>query len=299
MSLFGMPKGVPCCCSSGCCPGVALPDCITFEIESSCCPGDVHTVVLTFEGSEASCEGGDRRPFTAAEAFCGGLPDIIYTGALDAAWCTTTDLLDATILVFCCVNPLTGESEWWLYVGGDDASGYNWYPSVTPKYYQLQLISCDPLLLQIGGEAPDCSAEVCTWTWQPACFVEGTMIRTPHGDVQIETLSVGDVILDIHGKEVYVLETIKTEVDHLIQIIDESGVSIGVTPEHPFIDIDMISVIEAKDLEVGQRLPFGKEVASVKLFKAVKEKFKVVNLSVTESNTFVADGFAVHNKGQS
>lgn len=298
-SLFGGdPENPPCCCLEGCCPGYVLPDCLVLELESSCCPGEIATVILTKEGASETCVGGEVRPSTAAESFCGGTPDIIYTGALDAGWCSVMGLGDGTVLVFCCINPLTGNQEWWMYIADNDL-GHNWYPSVTARYYRLTLISCDPLLLQIGGDPPDCSGEVCIWTWGPICFVEGTLIRTPYGEVCIETLAVGDVLLDIHGREVFVLETISSEVDFLLQITDENGVYVGVTPEHPFIDLDMVSTIEAKDLEVGKRLPFGKEVTDVKMFRARNEKFKVINLRVSESNTFVADGFAVHNKGQS
>lgn len=274
-----------------------MPDCITLDLASSCCADEPVSIVLTRVDSIGDCVGGTRRPYTAAEGFGAGDTATIWTGALPEDWCEISGLADATVNLFCRIDPVTFEESWWIYIGGNDL-GVSWYPASHPHYYQLTLISCDPFLLQIGGEEPDCSGEQCIWTWQAACFVEGTMIRTPNGDVQIETLNAGDVILDIHGKEVYVLETLKTEVDYLLEITDENGVSIGVTPEHPFIDIDMISEIEAKDLEVGKRLPFGKEVTGVKLFKATEERFKVINLSVTESNTFVADGFAVHNKGQ-
>lgn len=293
MSLFGMPEGTPCCCNNSCCPGVPLPDCITLELDSSCCTGETATVILTSEFAAGSCEGGESRPTTAAEAFCGGSPDIIYTGALDAGWCSAAELGNATVLVFCCINPETGDSEWWMYISDTDPS-HIWYPASTAQYYRLDLISCDPLLLHFGS-TPTCPSS-CVWTWQAACFVAGTLVKTPAGEKPIQLLKEGDEIIDIHGNTVEVSAIVAGEVDVLMELTDEYGVPTGVTPEHPFFTLDMNSTIEAGKLVAGQRLPLGKTIATVKAFRGT---FEVYNLSVTGSNTFIADGYAVHNKGQS
>lgn len=292
MSLFGMPEGTPCCCNNSCCPGVALPDCITLEIDSSCCAGESATVVLTSEFAAGDCEGGVGRPITAAEVFCGGSPNIIYSGALDAGWCTVSGLSNSTVLVFCCINPETGDSEWWIYIGDSDPS-HTWYPASTAQYYRLDLISCDPLLLQFGS-TPDCGSS-CVWTWQAACFIAGTLVKTPTGEKPIQLLREGDQVVDIHGITVEVYAIIASEVDVLMELTDEYGVPTGVTPEHPFFALDMETTIEAGKLIAGQRLPLGKTIASVKAFRGT---FEVFNLSVSGSNTFIADGYAVHNKGQ-
>lgn len=298
MSLFGMPEGTPCCCLSGCCEGLTMPDCVTLELTSSCCPGDIATIVLTKEDG-SGCVDGDPRPFTAAEARCEpNTPALIYTGSIPDAWCATSGLGDATVNLFCCIDPLTGDGSFWLYIGGSDL-GVTWYPTSTPHYYQLTLISCDPFLLQFGS-TPDCGGDTCIWTWSTGgCFVERTLVKTPTGEVGIETLKVGDLVIDIHGQTVVVFEVIPTEVDFLLCVTAENGVETGVTPEHPFIRADMTSTIEAKDLTSERALPFGKKAVKTQLFKATEEKFKVYNLSVSGSNTFIADGFAVHNKGNS
>jgi len=292
MSLFGDPDGVPCCCLAGCCPGYVLPDCLTMELSSSCCTGDTASIVLTAEQA-STCDGGESRPFTAAEAFCGGTPDIIYTGALPSAWCPEAELSNGTVLVFCCVNPSTGESEWWMYIADGDLS-HTWYPASTAQYYRLDLISCDPLLLMFGT-TPECPSS-CVWTWQAACFVSGTLVRTPAGEVPIESLKVGDDVIDIHGDTVQVVRLYTDEVGALVQLTDEQGTQTGVTPEHPFFALDMVSTIEAGQLVKGQRLPLNKTLTSVKAFKG---RFTVHNLEVSGSNSFQADGYAVHNKGQS
>ncbi|TXH15018.1 MAG: hypothetical protein E6R03_08090 [Hyphomicrobiaceae bacterium] len=326
MSLWGEPEGIPCCCLSGCCEGFVLPDCITLDLESSCCPGDMATVILTKEdlsggaggaGStvsfvavgtmgvipfipigpssedESGCPGGERRPFNAATNFCGATPSIVYTGALPADWCPGAELGNATVLVFCCIDPLTGEQSWWIYIGDNDLS-HTWYPASTAQYYRLTLISCDPFLLQFGSE-PDCSGTNCVFTWQAVCFVEGTLIDTPRGKVSIEVLQNGDEVIDIHGETVTVKNIVAGEVDVLIELTDEHGIKTGVTPEHPFFT-DSKLTIDAAKLVPGQNLPGGKTLTSVKAFRG---KFKVFNLSVSGSNTFIADGYFVHNKGNS
>lgn len=218
---------------------------------------------------------------------------IIYTGALDAGWCEAAELGNGTVLVFCCVNPETGVSEWWIYFADNDL-GHTWYPASTAQFYRLDLISCDPLLLQFGS-TPDCTGS-CIWTWQAECFVAGTLVKTPTGEKPIQLLREGDQVLDIYGNAVVVSAIVAGEVNVLIELTDEYGVPTGVTPEHPFIALDMESTIEAGKLVVGQRLPLGKTIATVKAFRGT---FEVYNLSVSGSNTFVADGYAVHNKGQS
>lgn len=293
MSLFGMPEGTPCCCDDGCCPGFVMPDCITLELASSCCTEEPISVVLTRADAIEDCIGGERRPYTAAESYGGGDTNTIWTGALPDDWCEISGLADATVNVFCRTDEITGEKSWWIYIGGNDL-GVTWYPASHPHFYQLDLISCDPFMLEINADPPDCSG--CIWTWQAACFVAGTLVKTPTGEKPIQLLKEGDQVVDIYGNTVAVSAIIAGEVDVLMELTDEYGVPTGVTPEHPFIALDMESTIEAGKLVAGHRLPLGKTIAAVKAFRGT---FEVFNLSVTGSNTFIADGYAVHNKGQS
>lgn len=271
-----------------------MPDCLTLELTSSCCVGETATVVLTKEGG-TGCVGGDPRPYTAAEFRCyPTTPALIYTGSIPDGWCPISGLSDATVNVFCCIDPVTGEGSFWIYIGGNDL-GVTWYPTSSPHYYQLTLISCDPFLLQINSTPPDCGESSCVWTWQ-SCFVAGTLVKTPAGERAIQLLREGDLVLDVYGNTVEVKSIMASEADVLLELTDQHGIPTGVTPEHPFIELDMESTTEAGKLVAGQRLPLGKTIASVKAFRG---NFDVYNLSVTGSNTFVADGYAVHNKGQS
>lgn len=296
MSLFGMPEGTPCCCQDGCCPGVAIPDCITLELNSSLCPGETATVVLTNINAPSLCDGGEDRPESMAEAY-GADADLIWTGAIPEGWCEACEISSVinsgTVNVFCRIDPVTNERSWWIGIADNDL-GHTWYPDSTAQYYQLDLISCEPLLLQFGS-TPDCDSS-CIWTFEAACFVAGTLVKTPTGERPIQLLKEGDEMLDIYGNTVVVFAIVSGEVDVLMELTDEYGVPTGVTPEHPFIALDMESTIEAGKLVAGQRLPLGKTIASVKAFRGT---FEVYNLSVSGSNTFVADGYAVHNKGRS
>ncbi len=272
-----------------------MPDCITLDLASSCCADEPVSIVLTRVDSIGDCVGGTRRPYTAAEGFGAGETATIWTGALPEDWCEISGLADATVNLFCRINPVTFEESWWIYIGGNDL-GVSWYPASHPHYYQLTLISCDPFLLQIDADPPDCGESSCVWTWQAACFVAGTLVKTPTGEKPIQLLREGDIVFDINGEVVEVRSIMAGEADVLIELTDEYGVPTGVTPQHPFFALDMVSTIEAGKLVAGQRLPLGKTIASVKAFRGT---FEVYNLSVTGSNTFVADGYAVHNKGQS
>lgn len=294
MSLFGDPEGIPCCCLSGCCPETELPECVTLTLESSCCPGDVAVVVLTREDALSACDGGEQRPTTGASAFGGGDITKIWTGALPDDWCAAAEIGDATVNVFCRTDPETGEQSWWIYIADSDL-GHNWYNyTPAPQYHELILVSCDPFLLQIGATLPDCSSESCIWTWQAACFIAGTTVDTPSGLRDIKDLKPGDMVLDIHGEPVTVLEVIETEVSELVCLRGSCGFDTGVTPEHPFFLADMQTTVEAGSLKSGDVLPLGNTVTST---HREMGKFTVYNLSVSGSNSFIADGYAVHNKG--
>jgi len=186
------------------------------------------------------------------------------------------------------------EQTFWIYISDNDL-GHSWYPASTAQYFQLTLVSCDPLLLSFGA-TPDCSGSSCIWTWQAACFIAGTTIDTPSGKANIEALKAGDEVLDAFGDTVTVLELIESDVNELVCLRGSSGFDTGVTPEHPFLATDMQTEIQAGKLRPGDLLPLGNTITAS---HRERGKFTVYNLSVTGSHTFVADGYAVHNKGQS
>jgi len=282
MSLFGMPEGVPCCCLGGCCENVVLPECITLELTASCC-SSTDTLEL--------CQSTGP-PVPQVDSLS---PIVKYTGTTSVDWCDSTDegeqvLSEVNIAIFCAIDELTDERHWYIYINDSATTEHSWFPD--GYLYKLILTSCDPLLLSFGGPA-DCSGQ-CEWIWELACFAKGTMIHTPSGTVAIETLRKGDSVYDQHGKTVEVVDIHSRIVLNTLVFMDESGNTTEVTPEHPFIlsGGDPQSTM-AQNLTIETRLPRGKSIISISN-KSTPQT--VYNLSVSGSRTFVANGFAVHNK---
>lgn len=121
------------------------------------------------------------------------------------------------------------------------------------------------------------------------CFPAGTRIRTPHGDVAIETLQPGDVVLSGDGDKTTV-EAVSQTRDRVLTLWTDRGI-LHVTVEHPLLCRDGQFRL-AGDLSPGDRLGG----ATVQRFVIGGEQL-VFNLRVGAPHTFVADGFVVHNKG--
>ena len=117
-------------------------------------------------------------------------------------------------------------------------------------------------------------------------------MSTPDGDRIIESLRKGDLIFDINMDTVEVTDIRERLVTQVVLITDESGTVTGVTPEHPFM-IDSEVSIPAGDLTEQTPLPNGKKIKSTSLKNGIET---VVNLTVSGTHTFIANGFMVHNK---
>lgn len=288
----GRAAGVPCCCLDGCCPGYTLPDCITLELSSSCCPGDVATVVLTKDTAIDLCPGGVSRPTTGASAFDASV-GYIWFGALPDDWCAAAEIGGNTVNVFCRTDPITGEESWWIYIADSDLS-HTWYDyAANPRYHQLSLISCDPLLLQINNDLSTCDSG-CEWEWQTGCFIAGTRIKTPTGSIRIQDIVIGDIVCDHAGRACIVEKLMQYECQQWLEVYDESGETTGVTADHPFMLDDGITLRPINDVDLGVPLKDGKSLSKVIVRD---EPTTVYNLTVSGSHTYVANGFAVHNKG--
>jgi RHS repeat-associated protein len=139
----------------------------------------------------------------------------------------------------------------------------------------------------------------------PDCFNSfsaDTEVSTPHGDIPIAEIDIGDTVLAYNELTGTIGEY---EVTHTISHTDEviihlyiSGELIETTPEHPFYTGDG-EWIDAEDLEVGE------EILSLVGDYGIVEKVVVIedanrpmyNLTVAEAHTFfVGDGdWLVHN----
>lgn len=130
------------------------------------------------------------------------------------------------------------------------------------------------------------------------CFLEGTLIGTPNGDVPVETLKAGDKVISFN-------ETTKQQEEAVVGDLDVlkkdhyyilNGI-IKVTAEHPFYTKD--GQKEVKDLNIGDVL-VGRYDEAIKLetIKVVYEEVTVYNpLDVTPNHNYYAGNFLVHNKG--
>lgn len=132
------------------------------------------------------------------------------------------------------------------------------------------------------------------------CFLAGTMIGTPDGDVAIETLKAGDTVVSYNEatleKEDAVIGAIDVlERDHYYII---NGV-ISTTGEHPFYTTQGIK--EVKDLKLGDKLVgrYDKEIEIITM-QVIHKEVTVYNLlDVVPNHNYYAGIFLVHNKGGS
>src|ERR1017187_4255257 len=105
------------------------------------------------------------------------------------------------------------------------------------------------------------------------CFEEGTPILTPNGEVPIEQLRVGDVVI---GGRVEAI--IRVEPEEYLEI----GNGVRVTAEHPFQIAPGVFRMADRVFPTAPR---------------VRAHRPAYNLLVSPSGTYIAGGFIVHNKG--
>jgi predicted lipid-binding transport protein (Tim44 family) len=131
------------------------------------------------------------------------------------------------------------------------------------------------------------------------CFAAGTLVSTTAGDVIIEAVRPGDLVLayaDGRVMEVAVKEFFKKKA-RLLTVTTPLG-RVVTTPEHPFLTRNGFT--EAANLKPGDEVGM---LRDGKLVWTKRKKLKsgretdVYNLEVAPPHTFIANGFVVHNKG--
>ena len=154
------------------------------------------------------------------------------------------------------------------------------------------------------------------------CFVAGTLITTKHGDLPIEKIQVGDMVLTHTGNYRSVIGTMQRETDELMFVSVDSTKypcpRVVATPNHPFYARECFSknINEKKVLLYSKPTwKWAKDLSTDDLVSCVfqeenGEKFfswlpvrtshiqnntTVYNLEVETDNSYCANGFVVHN----
>ena len=134
------------------------------------------------------------------------------------------------------------------------------------------------------------------------CFPKGTLIKTPEGTKPIEQIASGDRVIAIseNGTPAAVrVSSTHATTSPLVVLQTERGQLIT-TGEHPLRSATG-EFLPAGTIAAGDRLAVWrkgmlKRTTVVDAHPLPKET-AVYNLTVEQPNTFVADGFVVHNKG--
>lgn len=134
------------------------------------------------------------------------------------------------------------------------------------------------------------------------CFVRGTPVLTPSGPVPIERLAPGDWVWTVASGRLRpgrVLSCLEVSPRAYLQL-SAGGHSVRVTPEHPFLTAPgVFRIAGALRRSDSLRVWENGEAASsrVDAVVLVRDPRPAYNLLVEGTGTYLANGFAVHNKG--
>lgn len=135
-----------------------------------------------------------------------------------------------------------------------------------------------------------------TFTSGAVCFVAGTMISTPHGDLPIENLKAGDKVLSWKNGRVVVNEIKQTFVRRTSGYfkITTAGGTLFVTGAHPLLTTQGYKHVS--DLTIGDQLigAHGNQLVLSKTYTS--QETTVYNFEVSDPHNYFANGFVVHNK---
>jgi hypothetical protein len=134
-----------------------------------------------------------------------------------------------------------------------------------------------------------------------ACFVPGTIVGNSSGGKKIEDVKVGDKVesfADDKVTESVVSKIYKVTRDFYFKLV-AGDYEVKVTAEHPFY-IGNDKFEQVQNLKAGDSVYVMENKSLVKKTISsntrINEKTDAYNLSVNNTQTYFADGFAVHNK---
>jgi hypothetical protein len=126
------------------------------------------------------------------------------------------------------------------------------------------------------------------------CFVAGTKVRTPNGDMEIQNLRVGDQVYSSNALGDLVVATVNSTHRALaVNYLLING-STGVTSEHPFRAGN--AWVDAGQLMTGDVISRINGTSTVVSIARVERGVRVYNIEVGGTHTFFANGWLVHNK---
>lgn len=177
----------------------------------------------------------------------------------------------------------------------------------TAKTYE-EYLDTPTMLSDKGKEIMNWDANIDILTYSTPCFVAGTLVMTDKGNVPIERIKVGDMVLTSDGYRKVTKffdngfrNTFKTKIGYIVDG-ERFSVKFEATPEHKFrtqrgwvklkdlMHIDKIYVLYNINGEVLNGVE-----ASIDIIEKTGDFARVYDIEVEDKHEFFAEGVLVHN----
>ncbi|MBI4055801.1 MAG: Hint domain-containing protein [Elusimicrobia bacterium] len=140
------------------------------------------------------------------------------------------------------------------------------------------------------------------------CFVAGTKVLTPNGEVAIEQIAIGDKVFSVDPDSLKlvphkVIKLHRHNVDEVLRVAFSNGTSLQMTPPHRFFDPRSKEYKAIAKFKAGDEVLFFKEkgapsqkikIAGIETLP--REEVQVFNLTLDgEFKNYLSGGVLVHN----